>query len=30
VAFQRGHGLHNLTALMTLDRIWRVLAGEET
>ena len=25
VAFQRGHGLHNLTALVTLDRIWRVL-----
>ncbi|HLV34198.1 MAG TPA: LysM peptidoglycan-binding domain-containing protein [Spirillospora sp.] len=30
VAFQRGHGLHNLTALITLDRIWRVLRGEET
>lgn len=25
-AFQRGHSLHNLTALIALDRIWRVLA----
>jgi hypothetical protein len=25
-AFQRGHGLQNLTALILLDKIWRVLA----
>ncbi|NTU62474.1 MAG: hypothetical protein HGB05_03525 [Chloroflexi bacterium] len=24
-AFQRGHGMQNLTALIVLDKIWRVL-----
>lgn len=28
-AFQRGHSLHNLTALVTLDLIWRVLREGE-
>jgi LysM repeat protein len=28
VAFQRGHGLHNLTALVTLDLIWRALNAD--
>ncbi len=28
-AFQRGHSLHNLTALIALDRIWRVLIPPE-
>ena len=23
VAFQRGHGVHNLTALIALDAVWR-------
>jgi LysM repeat protein len=27
VALTRGHGLHNLTALMALDRIWRVVSA---
>lgn len=26
-AFERGHAVHNLTALMVLDRIWRLLGG---
>lgn len=26
VAFQRGHGVHNLTALIALDAVWRVIA----
>lgn len=26
-AFQRGHGVHNLTGLMVLDRIWRIVIG---
>ena len=24
-AFQRGHGVHNLTALIVLDRVWKVI-----
>ena len=28
-AFQRGHGLHNLTALVTLDLLWRVIRDGE-
>ncbi len=26
-AFRRGHGVHNLSALLMLDRIWRVVSG---
>jgi LysM repeat protein len=26
VGFQRGHGVHNLTALIALDAVWRVIA----
>ncbi|MBZ0303801.1 MAG: LysM peptidoglycan-binding domain-containing protein [Anaerolineae bacterium] len=29
-AFQRGHSLHNLTALTMLDQIWHVLEGTES
>jgi hypothetical protein len=28
-ALQRGHGLHNLTALMMLDAVWRAATDEE-
>jgi hypothetical protein len=28
VAFTRGHAMHNLTALMMLDAIWRATSGE--
>lgn len=27
LAFQRGHGVHNLVALLMLDRVWRAVAG---
>jgi hypothetical protein len=27
IAFQRGHAVHNLTALIMLDRIWRVISS---
>ena len=27
-AFQTGHGVHNISALMVLDGVWRVLVGE--
>lgn len=27
IGFQRGHGVHNLTALIALDAVWRVVAG---
>lgn len=27
LAFRTGNGVHNLTALITLDRVWRVLEG---
>lgn len=28
-AFERGHAVHNLTALMVLDRLWRLLGESE-
>jgi hypothetical protein len=30
VAFQRGHGVHNLTALMALDAVLEVIATPQT
>lgn len=29
LAFRTGNGVHNLTALITLDRVWRALEGEQ-
>jgi hypothetical protein len=26
IAFERGHGLHNLTALIVLDKVWREIS----
>ncbi len=30
LALQRGHGVHNLTALIVLDRVWKVVMPADT